>query len=604
MAEAMSATESMRSSGGKRRKSQAVKKPEMTVEEVFASVSSVQASGLNPPPARTVLTPRSAESCLKHGINPEILRIRDLESFYDPNVDPAIQRMRHEAYSQRRHEMMGLVRTERKKIMNAEMKAGMASSGGGDSAGLTPGAIIAAQAKANATFVENEEKRMLKMKKRQEKEIEQMLQFEMKMSGIAEEREKRAEKEQQKEEQRKREKVKRGKLVAEERRLKDLRRKAMEDAEEEMRQQQAKAAYLKEKAVQGEREEKEREYKKETRLREEERQAKKEEHRVMTQRILDEQQAAIKAKMEEMESAEELRQRRLAEDYEVEKAKVEAKRRAIEERISRNMKMAAKVEEKRKQDFFAKQEHHEQLREDHLGAQERDRELQARQHELMEQRRLMVLAQTRRDEERRMESLRQAFVDEEVNVMRVKEARERSHMLTKEKKELKIAMKLENVNRIKRIQEYRRLETLRQIHEGDKRIDSMLNRKAEIVETRKLNAQNVKIQKDNLIRVMEDAKANGNKASKLIKNFLNKSTSSEDGGGGGGSPSSKQTKKALLTNGGGMPGSGAPPEPLGPKPPGGRGLEAKFDQRDPRLEQAPYLSPYDEPADPTTTVTF
>lgn len=82
MNKAMSSSESMRSSSTRKRKSQVVKKPEMTVEEVFASVSSVQASGLNPPPARTVLTPRSAESCLKHGINPEILRIRDLESFY------------------------------------------------------------------------------------------------------------------------------------------------------------------------------------------------------------------------------------------------------------------------------------------------------------------------------------------------------------------------------------------------------------------------------------------------------------------------------------------------------------------------------------------
>ena len=167
------------------------------MEEIFASVSSVQASGLNPPPARTVLTPRSAEACLKHGINPEILRIRDLESFYDASVDPAIQRMRHEAYSQRRHEMMGLVRGERKKIVNAEMKASQ-GKGGGSTEGLTPGAMMAAQAKANANFVEMEEKRMLKMKKRQEKEVQQMLEFEMKMTGIAEERARRAELEKQK----------------------------------------------------------------------------------------------------------------------------------------------------------------------------------------------------------------------------------------------------------------------------------------------------------------------------------------------------------------------------------------------------------------------
>ena len=75
----------------------------LTVEEVFGSVSDVQASGLNPPPARTVLTPRSAEACLKHGVNPEILRIRDLESFNEAGLDPAIQRMRSEAYSQRRY---------------------------------------------------------------------------------------------------------------------------------------------------------------------------------------------------------------------------------------------------------------------------------------------------------------------------------------------------------------------------------------------------------------------------------------------------------------------------------------------------------------------
>lgn len=28
-----------------------------------------------------VLTPRSAEACLKHGVNPEILRLRDLDRF-------------------------------------------------------------------------------------------------------------------------------------------------------------------------------------------------------------------------------------------------------------------------------------------------------------------------------------------------------------------------------------------------------------------------------------------------------------------------------------------------------------------------------------------
>ncbi|CAN0377293.1 unnamed protein product [Ectocarpus sp. 13 AM-2016] len=51
----------------------------MSVEDLFVTISTVQVSGINPPPARVVLTPRSAESCLKHGVNPEILRVRDLD---------------------------------------------------------------------------------------------------------------------------------------------------------------------------------------------------------------------------------------------------------------------------------------------------------------------------------------------------------------------------------------------------------------------------------------------------------------------------------------------------------------------------------------------
>ncbi|CAM9871796.1 unnamed protein product [Ectocarpus sp. 12 AP-2014] len=97
--------------------------PAMSVEDLFVTISTVQVSGINPPPARVVLTPRSAESCLKHGVNPEILRVRDLDSFWEPGVEPEVQRMRHEAYSQRRHEMMRLCRQERKRLINAEQKA-------------------------------------------------------------------------------------------------------------------------------------------------------------------------------------------------------------------------------------------------------------------------------------------------------------------------------------------------------------------------------------------------------------------------------------------------------------------------------------------------
>eukprot|EP00620_Florenciella_sp_RCC1587_P018944 CAMPEP_0182573454 /NCGR_PEP_ID=MMETSP1324-20130603/20224_1 /TAXON_ID=236786 /ORGANISM="Florenciella sp., Strain RCC1587" /LENGTH=611 /DNA_ID=CAMNT_0024788569 /DNA_START=90 /DNA_END=1925 /DNA_ORIENTATION=- len=565
----------------------------LTIEEVFGSVSDVKAAGLNPPPARTVLTPRSAEACLKNGVNPEILRIRDLESFNEQGLDPAIQRMRSEAYSQRRHAMMQLCRAERKKLINAEAKA--EALGGAQQSGMTPGAIVAQQAKQNASLLEMEEKRMHKMKRRQEKELEQMLQFEFKMQEIQTERDKRMEIEKAKEEKRKREKEKRSKLAAEERRLKDLKKKAMEDAEEEQRTEQARQMFEHEKQIRRKREAQARRDKVEARNREEERLRKQEEHRLHTQRILNEQQAAIKARLQEMEAQEEVRIVQMEEKEVQRKHAMHAKRAAIEARIERNMKMAKKIEKKRKTDFFAKQDHHENLRREHLEQQAQDRELQARQNDLMEQRRLMVVAQARRDEERRKEELQERFEEEELNVQRVKEARDRNHMLQREKKTLRTSMKLENVNRVKRIQEYKRLETLRRIHEGDKRISEMMERKTDIVETRKKNALQVKIQKDMLMHMMDEAKTNGTKATKMIKEFLE----TGEGGGGGGGGSKKKSKKKAITGGASRSQSAGALDTtnqLGPKPSAPsleKRLEAQAGAGETGGDVRPYVSPYE-----------
>ena len=165
-----------------------------TIEEIWESVSRTKSADLNPPPSKIVLTPRSAEACLRHGLNPEILRIRPLDSFDVKGVDPTVQRLRHETYTQRRFEMMRLVRAERKRLVAQEARdADLAASGGGGGATITPQQLIAAQAKQNATFIEEEEKRMRKMQARQDKELEQMMAFEIKMGELQRERDAAAE---------------------------------------------------------------------------------------------------------------------------------------------------------------------------------------------------------------------------------------------------------------------------------------------------------------------------------------------------------------------------------------------------------------------------
>jgi hypothetical protein len=145
----------------------------LSLEEVFNQVSTVTSSNINPPASKIVLTPRSAEVCLKLGVNPETLKIRDIDSFWEPGIDPAVQRIRHEAYVQRRYDMMKQCRTERKRMALAEFEN---ATNLNSTETMTPEMILKQQQEQSSTLIQMELQRIEKMKKRQQKELEQMIQ--------------------------------------------------------------------------------------------------------------------------------------------------------------------------------------------------------------------------------------------------------------------------------------------------------------------------------------------------------------------------------------------------------------------------------------------
>ena len=240
-------------------------------------------------------------------MNPEVLRIRDLDSFWEAGIEPEIQRLRQETYSKRRLEMMRIVRKERKKLMNMEAAAMEASGNTGGGNVLTPAQILAQQQKQNSTLVEIEERRLAKMRRRQEKELEQMLQFEVKMNEIQEEQKRKTDKEQRNEEKRIRDKEKRLRAMAEERRVRELRRKAQEDAEEELRRQVQEEMFQKDMSILAVKKRAERKAKVQARINDEERGRHQEEHRLVTQRLFKDQQTTLTSKAEERARKEQVR---------------------------------------------------------------------------------------------------------------------------------------------------------------------------------------------------------------------------------------------------------------------------------------------------------
>jgi hypothetical protein len=161
-------------SSGKAKKGRTKKGvPPISLEDIFNQVSTVTSLNINPPPARITLTPRSAEVCLKLGINPEVLKIRDIDSFWEAGLDPAIQRIRHEAYVQRRYDIMKQCRLERKRMAVAEFDA---ATNLNTVETLTPEMILQQQKEQNSTLIQLELQRIAKMQQRQQKELEQMIQ--------------------------------------------------------------------------------------------------------------------------------------------------------------------------------------------------------------------------------------------------------------------------------------------------------------------------------------------------------------------------------------------------------------------------------------------
>jgi hypothetical protein len=196
------------------------------------------------------------------------LKIRSVDSFWQPGVDPAVLRMRHEAYSALRHEKMKTVRATRSELI-AQEESGGSSSGGGPKPFKVAGNTTS-RSRSSALVGADELERV---KRKQQKELEAMMAYEQKMQQIAEEQERKEvgcvypsallracppwklasfgaqALEKQRQEKMEREKVLAKKKAEEIRRKKELKRRLLEEAEEEkrkefMRQQQEKAGFF------------------------------------------------------------------------------------------------------------------------------------------------------------------------------------------------------------------------------------------------------------------------------------------------------------------------------------------------------------------------
>ena len=89
-------------------------------------------------------------------------------------------------------------------------------------------------------------------------------------------------------------------------------------------------------------------------------------------------------------------------------------------------------------------------------------------------------------------------------------------MLIKAERDLQLQMKKDNLERIKRAQEYRQRELLRKADEDDRRCQEMKEKKESLLKLRQKNVAMAKLKKDKLMEALESSKSGGSNAIKKI----------------------------------------------------------------------------------------
>ncbi|POM68789.1 GTP-binding protein, partial [Phytophthora palmivora] len=457
----------------------------------------------------------------------QTLKIRDLDSFYDPDVTTAVQRMRHEAYSLRRHEEMQALRVEKQKLVDAADRGvntmpsrlvGIAGSKRATKSSTRPktdtdgpssmssGVTSTPGKKSSSALLQIERQRLEKVRQRQERELGQMLEFEMKMNRLQQEATEKMEREKRQHEAMERSRMRFAQELAAEKRAREIKKKAQLDAEEERRKELAAQLAARDRALAEEKSRQEKLRRIEAREREEERKIKAEEHRAQTEALLHAQQMEIQARLRELDLAEKAREE-MVEQQRAERAiAMDARRREVTLRIRKNLRASKKLEAQRKREIQRKQLASEALREAHEQEERRSRELQAQQQLAIEKKRQLVLAEARRDEARKKEELLERQREIERNVQQVQKNQEHERALRSEYKKLQTQLKLDKVERMKRVQEYQRLEMQRKMQDTEARTQHMLNEKESLVNRRKQLAIKTKIQRDMIMRTMENVK--------------------------------------------------------------------------------------------------
>ncbi|ETV70524.1 hypothetical protein, variant [Aphanomyces astaci] len=461
-------------------------------------------------------TPRSLEACLRTGIDPDEIVPRLLEEFLSKlrkadDVEREAAQIRFNHFEEGRQMKIRLLKKERASLV----EAGYTSSPSPLTKHASPTKKITSPfdvftapedklVVTDSTMVEMEEKRFQAMKVRQEREIAGIIEMENKMAEIQKQNAAREAVEAKRKAEWEKEKKERRAALMAAKHERELAKKKAEDAEAVARRIRAKREAEKERILleEGRKEEKQRQI--EMAERELDRKLKAEQHRRDTEELLQQQENKIMENRRRVIEREKQAQRKMEEANERRRQEALVRREKANTRIQMALEQNQQVMQKKKKDFDAKQT---------LAAA---RAMEVHKKEMLD---LKARAErSRKEEEIRIQRVEAARNNQQSRVQTIVEKRSQleSHLdvvyherikdrtLKCVERDVTFEEKKANVERIKKVEEFNRLQTLMKISQEDSRSRMIKMKKQALIEARK------KIALESLVRKHRIAEAVGN----------------------------------------------------------------------------------------------
>ncbi|KAL3161160.1 hypothetical protein ABBQ38_009531 [Trebouxia sp. C0009 RCD-2024] len=462
----------------------------ITISDIVDRANDPKAGSLEP------TSPRSVEACLRLGIEPSELRYISSDAFLHlEHGDKELADIAYNHCETVRQERLAALVEERKQVIEDEEHGGK-KRGKGEKGGA--GLQVDAE-----DMVQKEAQRLEVMKRRQERELGQMVAYEVMRKEMQDKAEAKLRTLEVKAQEQQKARLAADEEWRRQQRERELARLHEEEEREREMKQLEVARYQQEMKLAQKEAEEEKIRRKQAYLKEQERIAKGEAARRETERILREQQAEVDAKKTDMVKRDIQREKlkhKQAEEAAARDAEASAK---AEARIKAALEANRSILLKRRQDFDTKQAENEERRKQKEAERRREDALKREREAQKRIQRKQAYQQAQQREEERVNDIVHRTVEKDEKLATLRDHRDHANACKSLERKLDLDLKREKVEAGKRRDMYQRNQLLHKIQDETEKARSLLDARAQLQQQRKMANMGASFQRQKLLQAME-----------------------------------------------------------------------------------------------------